>query len=148
MKNNVVEFPNNNSIYMPESIDELITRAMDIIEFAPICKSASGDWEDDECEYYLDDNGDVLMGYLAYEWEEFCEEGFDGDMEVIKQIFITPESKCTVFYTTLENHYCGCCDEVHSKLSRIFSKDQSLTPDETEDILYQLLIELNQVNEQ
>lgn len=146
MKNNVVELPiNKEEIWMPESIDELVTIALDAVPFVPISKNASGDdWEYDDGEYYLDDNGEVLMGHLVYKEEEFFQEGIDGDIAVIKQIFINPESECLVFYTTVEENYCGSCEKTHCRLNRILPADQSLSPVETEEVLCQLLFEINQ----
>lgn len=146
MKNNVVESPKNKEeIWIPENIDELVAMALDTVSFVPINKNATGDdWEYGDGEFYLDDNGEALMGHLVYEDEEFIQEGIDGDIIVTKQIFINPAGECLVFYTTEEENYCGSCEKVHCRFNRIISVEQSLSLVEKEEVLCHLLCEINQ----
>ncbi|WP_077318161.1 hypothetical protein [Virgibacillus proomii] len=145
MNNNIVELPiNKEEIWMPKSIDELVTIALETVPFVPINKNASGDdWEYDEGELYLDGNGEILMGHLVYEDEEFIQEGIDGDIVVTKQIFIIPEGECLVFYTTAEENYCGSCEKVHCRFNRIISAEQSLSSVEKEEVLCRLVFDIN-----
>lgn len=135
----------NRIVWSADSGDEIVAKAIGIVNFEPIAKTASGDdWEYDNFEHYLGNDGKVQMGSLVYERQEFYREGLDGNVEMKKQIYICPDGGVSIFYTTLESNNCGCCDKEHCKLNRIYSIDQSLTLEEKEDILLQLVIEINQ----
>lgn len=153
MENKVIELKkyqsvreDTNSLTLEETIERLRLNGQIELEHEPISKNAKGDDQeyDEEEEFYINNDGVVLMGFPVYNSEEFAEEGFDGNVEVEKEIFFTEEGKFMVFYTVREYDYCHNCGKVHCKLHRIIARDQSLSLEETEAVLNQLSIELNE----
>ncbi|MBD8069760.1 MULTISPECIES: hypothetical protein [Bacillaceae] len=152
MKNNVVKFDNyqtaeekDNSLTMEETIERLLINGQNNLEFEPVPKNATGDdWNYDEEEFYIGNDGDVLMGYLLYNSEEFQQEGIDGNIEMEKEIFLTEEGRLLVVFAVTEYDYCPSCEKVHCRLHRIIAQDQSLSNEEAVAVLNELCIELDE----
>ncbi|MEC5424284.1 hypothetical protein QGM71_12355 [Virgibacillus sp. C22-A2] len=140
MNNNVVEYSvDNKNSWMPESMDELITKALETVECKPIIKYGTGENQEyDNKVVYLDDNGETLTGYLAYQDVIFHERGVDGNIEVYKDIFITSEGEHKVFYTTIERTYDSYSKTNRSRINRIFPAFQTLSLNETEELIWDL----------
>lgn len=152
MKNNVIELKNyqsvfaeNHSLTLGEVIDNLLLKAQKNLNFEPISKNAKGDdWDYDDGEFYVGEDGEVVMGYSLYSSEVFHEEGLEGNVEIEKEIFLTEEGGLRVVYTVTEYDYCRSCEKVHCRLHRIIAKDQSLSAEEAEAVLNQLSFELDE----
>lgn len=132
-----------------ESIDKVILRAIEGIHFSEIQKWAQyfdGDVLND-CEDYLDDNGNPIMGYLIHQKSVILPEIYNGKFEVCKEIYILPNGNYDVFYATHEGAYEndeeeGIKDRLFWRTTRVRSKEKSLSQSEIQDFLFDLLTEV------
>jgi hypothetical protein len=153
MKNNIVDLPNQKkSTWMPKNLDDLISKALEVVECQPIIKRATGigkKWSYDKKAVYLDENGEVLKGYCAFQDVLIKEHGVDGALFVFKEVFITSNGEPMVFITTEQSeikHKNGN-RELFYKMNRFYSLNQTLSNYETEEFIWDLMFEINSANE-
>lgn len=108
--------------------------------YEPIIKEGYGeDWAYDEVEYFETLKGEEVEGWLIYASKQFDKATISGDLELIKQIFLTNKGQFFIYFTVYENRYCEECDQTHSTIHRVLAEDQKLNLKETKSILNEIL---------
>lgn len=123
-----------------QNLNEAIKSSLKIISGEPIYTIESwkyGKKEKVKKNYFKGERGELIKGFRVYaEAKEFSNTNY-GTTGVNKEMFITSEGKCLVFYNSFKTFFSG-----KVILNRELSKNQSLSEEEKEAILKNLNLSL------